>query len=138
MPEAQKQGPAVERPLSPHLSIYRWQISNGLSILHRLTGFALALGLVPLIAWVWGVAYGPEWFATLQSALTSIIGQLFLFGWTVAFFYHLGNGIRHLFWDMGHGFAIPDMTATGRLVLVFTVTMSIFTWVLVLKKTGAL
>jgi succinate dehydrogenase / fumarate reductase, cytochrome b subunit len=124
------------RPLSPHLGIYRWQISNTLSILHRLTGVALTLGLVPLALWLWGAAYSPGVFALLQLAFGSILGKLALFGWTVAFYYHLGNGIRHLNWDIGRGFSLPEMVASGRMVVAFALCMSIFSWAYVVRTGG--
>lgn len=121
------------RPLSPHLSIYRWQISNTLSILHRLTGFGLALGLIPFALWLWGAAYSPELFKCLVEMFSTLFGQLCLFGWTVAFYYHLGNGIRHLNWDLGYGFELEEMKTSGQLVVVFAICTSIFTWALILN-----
>jgi succinate dehydrogenase / fumarate reductase, cytochrome b subunit len=116
------------RPLSPHLSVYRWQITNSLSILHRISGFGLTLGLIPLALWLWGAAYSPEWFACLSAIATSIPGKLFLFGWTLAFYYHLANGIRHLNWDIGHGFSLPEVLASGQIVIIFALAMTLFTW----------
>lgn len=124
------------RPLSPHLGIYRWQISNTLSILHRLTGFGLSLGLLPLTLWLWGAAYDPELLTCINSLATSIVGKLFLFGWTLAFFYHLGNGIRHLNWDLGRGFALDEMASSGQLVVVFAISASVFSWVMIYQKVG--
>jgi succinate dehydrogenase / fumarate reductase cytochrome b subunit len=126
--------PQNERPLSPHLSVYRWQITNTLSILHRITGFGLALGLVLFAVWLMSVAWCPELFATLSDFFGSIVGKLFLFGWTVAFYYHLANGIRHLYWDMGRGFALDEVTASGQLVLVFAGAMTVLTWAIVYQK----
>jgi succinate dehydrogenase / fumarate reductase cytochrome b subunit len=125
-----------ERPLSPHLGIYRWQITNTLSILHRMTGFGLALGLVPLCLWLWSAAYAPELFAWLQGAFASIVGKLLLFGWSLAFYYHLGNGVRHLNWDLGRGFSLKEVLDSGRVVLVFAAAMTIFTWAYVYHHGG--
>ena len=116
------------RPLSPHLSIYRWQITNTLSILHRLTGVGLTLGILPLAAWLWGVAYEPDLFDWLVAAFSTILGKLFLFGWTLAFYYHLANGIRHLNWDLGRGLAIDEVISSGQVVVVFALALTIFTW----------
>lgn len=124
------------RPLSPHVGIYRWQISNTLSILHRLTGIGLSFGLIPLSLWLYSAAYNPDLFAWLSGAAASIPGMVFLFGWTWAFYYHLGNGIRHLNWDMGRGFSLPDMTASGRIVVVFSLSLTILTWAYVAHNTG--
>ena len=124
------------RPLSPHLGIYRWQITNTLSILHRLTGFGLTLGLIPLSLWLWGAAYEPTLFAWLGMAFATIIGKLMLTGWMLAFYYHLSNGMRHLNWDLGKGFALDEVLASGRVVVAFAVMLSIFTWSLIFKKMG--
>lgn len=126
------------RPLSPHVGIYRWQFTNTLSILHRMTGVALTLGLVPLALWIWGVAYNPALFDWMSMAFASILGKVCLFGWTVAFFYHFGNGIRHLNWDMGRGLKLEEAKASGSVVVVFALTLSIFIWVLVARKLGML
>src|SRR5688500_2907199 len=96
--------PRQDRPLSPHLQIYRWQITMVMSILHRITGVALAVGTLLLIWWLVAAAAGPDAFATAQDFLGSILGRLLLLGWSWALFYHLCNGIRHLAWDAGWGF----------------------------------
>ncbi len=124
------------RPLSPHLGIYRWQITNTLSILHRLTGVGLTLGLIPLALWLWGAAYEPSLFDWMQMAFASILGKLALFGWTVSFYFHLGNGVRHLNWDMGRGFQLDEVLASGRVTVAFAVFMSIFTWAIALQQLG--
>lgn len=116
------------RPTSPHLSIYRPQISTILSILHRITGVALFVGTALIVTWLWAAAYSPVFYGTLHEALASLVGQLALMGWTLAFYYHLGNGIRHLFWDMGHGFALPAMHRSGWLVVVFSLMLTALTW----------
>ena len=124
------------RPLSPHLGIYRWQITMTLSILHRMTGVALTIGMFPLVAWLWAVAYNPALFDWLSMAFGTILGKLALFGWTVAFFYHLGNGIRHLNWDLGRGLKNEEAKASGQVVVVFALCLSAFTWTLILRKVG--
>lgn len=125
-----------KRPLSPHLQVYRWQITNTLSILHRMTGVALSLGLIPLSLWLWGAAYDAELFNCMQGLFKSPIGMLALFGWTVAFFYHFANGLRHLWWDAGRGFELPTVIKTGWLVVFFTLVMAGFTWAIVARKSG--
>lgn len=124
------------RPLSPHLGIYRWQISNTLSILHRLSGFGLTIGLLPLALWLWGAAYAPELFTSLSRAAASIAGKVFLFGWTLSFYYHLANGVRHLNWDTGRGFALPEMLLSGRIVIIFALAMSLFSWFIACRSQG--
>lgn len=120
--------PAPIRPLSPHLTIYKPQISSVLSILHRLTGIGLYAGLMLMAWWVWTAAYNPSAYTELHECLSSILGKLFLFGWTAAFYYHFGNGIRHLFWDIGKGFELPVMARSGWAVVFFTILMTGFTW----------
>lgn len=124
------------RPLSPHVGIYRWQFTNGLSILHRITGFGLSLGLFVFAAWLWSAAYSPACYEGIQELASTLIGKIFLFCWTLAFFYHFGNGIRHLNWDRGKGFALPDAKASGMLVVVFALSASVFSWVFILQKVG--
>ena len=92
------------RPLSPHLQVYRWQWTMALSILHRATGLALTVGALLMVFWLLALATGPDSFAGLQAFLGSWFGRLLLFGWTWALAYHFLNGIRHLVWDAGKGF----------------------------------
>src|SRR5580658_10426847 len=117
------------RPLSPHLQIYRWQLTSVLSILHRMTGIALAVGAILLVAWLGSAADGPASLAKMQWFLGSWIGLLLLFGWTVALFYHLCNGIRHLVWDTGHGLDLKSVYAGGWAVLGATAVLTIIAWV---------
>jgi succinate dehydrogenase / fumarate reductase cytochrome b subunit len=118
------------RPLSPHLQIYRPQISSVLSILHRITGVALAVGSLLLVYWIIAAAVGPEAFATAQSLIGSFIGRILLLAWTFALFFHLANGIRHLFWDMGRGFELKTMSATGWTVVVVALLLTVIAWAL--------
>lgn len=124
------------RPLSPHLGIYRWQITNTLSILHRMSGFGLAIGLMPLALWLWGAAYSPALFDCISHCASTIIGKLFLFGWTLAFYYHFANGMRHLNWDLGKGFTLDEVLASGRMVIAFATGLTLFTWAIILKQVG--
>ena len=120
------------RPTSPHLGIYRPQISSVLSILHRITGVALFAGTSLMVAWLWSAAYDPAFYTTLHAFLSSIPGELLLMGWTAAFYYHLGNGIRHLFWDTGRGFSLPVMAKSGWAVVISAVLLTTITWIIVL------
>jgi succinate dehydrogenase / fumarate reductase cytochrome b subunit len=117
------------RPLSPHLQVYRPQISSTLSILHRITGFALSMGSFVLALWLWSAAYNAELFAEVNAVLGSVIGQIALIGWSWCFYYHLGAGIRHLFWDAGKGFEINFAAKTGWLVVLFSFAATAGTWV---------
>ena len=119
-----------DRPLSPHLQVYRPQITSVLSILHRVAGVALTLGTLLLTYWLVAAAYGPEPFATAQALLGSWLGQVVLWGFTFALFYHLGNGIRHLAWDFGWGFELTQVRASGLLMLAFAAVATLLTLVL--------
>jgi succinate dehydrogenase cytochrome b subunit len=116
------------RPLSPHLQIYRPQISSVLSILHRITGVALAVGSLLLVYWIIAAAVGPEAFAEAQTLIGSVIGRLLLLGWTFALFFHLVNGIRHLLWDTGWGFEIKTMTVTGWIAVLAALLLTLIAW----------
>lgn len=118
------------RPVSPHIQIYRWQITMTMSILHRATGIALAVGTLLLAYWLIAAAAGPDAFAGAQALIGSWFGRLCLFGWSFALFYHLCNGIRHLAWDAGWGFEIATMTSTGWLVVMASIGLTLLAWVL--------
>jgi succinate dehydrogenase / fumarate reductase cytochrome b subunit len=105
--------PARTRPLSPHLLIYRWQMGNSLSILHRMTGIALAFGLAALCFWLVSLAGGSQSYRGAAQLFASPLGLMLLAGWSFAFLYHLMNGVRHLFWDMGVGFERGQRRASG-------------------------
>jgi succinate dehydrogenase / fumarate reductase cytochrome b subunit len=118
----------VERPISPHLQIYKLQISSVLSGLHRLTGAALGIGSLLLAWWLIAAASGPQAFAVVQGFIASIIGRLILLGFSWALFYHLCNGIRHLVWDAGHGFDLPTVDKSGWTVVVASVLLTVIAW----------
>ena len=117
------------RPLSPHLQVYRPQLTSMLSITHRLTGVALAAGTFLLVWWLVAAATGPEAYATAQAAIASVIGRLLLFGWTLALFYHLCNGIRHLFWDAGYGYELKTAYASGWAVMAAAIALTLLAWI---------
>ena len=125
------------RPISPHLQVYRPQLTSVLSILHRLTGIFLALGVVPLVGWLVAAAAGPAWFDCAQQVAGSIIGRTLLFLWTAAFFYHLLNGLRHLAWDAGWGFELSTTYRTGWLVFFSAGVLTIVAWGLAYWARGA-
>lgn len=116
------------RPLSPHLQIYKPQLTTILSITHRATGIALAAGTLLLCYWIISAALGPGAFATAEALISSPVGMLLLFGWSVSLFFHLSNGIRHLFWDAGYGFDLKTTYASGYAVLLFTVLLTVLAW----------
>lgn len=117
------------RPLSPHLSVYRPQITSAMSILHRMTGVALSVGTLALVWWIAAAAIGDDAFADAQAVLGSWFGRALLFGWTLALFYHLFNGVRHLAWDAGYGFELPNVLRSGVAVFAAAGLSTIALWV---------
>jgi len=126
------------RPLSPHLQVYRPQITSILSILHRMLGIALCGGAVLLVYWLSAAAYGPDAFGRARWFFASWFGQLLLFGLTFSLFYHFANGIRHLFWDAGLGFGMPVLRATGVLVVIVSLGLTVATWIVAYMRAGLL
>ncbi len=120
---------ANDRPLSPHLQVYRPQLTSVLSILHRLTGLILGLGTIALVGWLMAAAGGGRSFKIAQIVAGSIPGRILLFGWTLCLVYHLLNGIRHLVWDSGRGLEIHQVYWSGRLVVVATVVLTLAIWI---------
>lgn len=116
------------RPLSPHLQIYRPQLTSILSILHRLTGVVLAIGTLLLTWWVVAIAAGPEAHAAVNGFMAHWFGRMLLLGWSFCLFYHLCNGIRHLVWDAGLGFELKTVNATGWAVVAASVAMTLVAW----------
>ena len=126
-----------ERPLSPHLQVWRWHITMATSILHRATGVALYVGALIAAAWAISLASGPEAYATYKTVLGSPLGKVVMFGLTLSFFYHLANGVRHLVWDLGRGLNVKTANATSVLVFAFTAAATIAVWAIAMM-TGAL
>ena len=122
--------PASSRPLSPHLQVYRPQLTSVLSILHRITGVILSVGLLYLVLWLIMVAAGPGPYAKFLAFHSSILGRLLMFGWTLCLFYHLSNGIRHLCWDAGWGLELDAAYKSGWLVVAATVGLTLLSWIL--------
>ncbi|MBT8079217.1 MAG: succinate dehydrogenase, cytochrome b556 subunit [Gammaproteobacteria bacterium] len=116
------------RPLSPHLSVYRWPITMTLSILHRMTGVALSVGLLILVGGLVAAASGADRYDRFSDLLGSFAGRLVLIAWSAAFFYHLLNGIRHLVWDFGLGLEKEQANKSAWLVLVLTVVITVAYW----------
>lgn len=128
---------ADNRPLSPHLQIYRPQITSVLSILHRISGVVLSFGILVLVYWLAAAAAGESAYVSAVGVLGSVFGKLLLFGWTLAFFYHLLNGIRHLVWDSGRGFEIHEVYRSGWTVVALSLVMTTVFWVAVLAGGGS-
>ena len=121
-----------QRPLSPHLQIYKPQLTSILSILHRATGVALSIGSVILVSWVVALSLGETAYSSYSMIINSWFGKLVLFGFTFGLFYHLSNGIRHLFWDAGYGYDLKVAYTSGTLVIISSLTLTIVTWFIVL------
>ena len=116
------------RPLSPHLQIYRKQITSVMSILHRISGIVLSFGAFVLAWWLLAVAQGGDAYVRAGECLASPFGKLALFGFSLALVYHLLNGIRHLLWDAGWGFQIPQVYKSGYTVAALTVVFTAAIW----------
>lgn len=119
---------AAARPLSPHLQIYRWPLGMAMSILHRMTGAALAVGTLMVVWMLLAAASGPAAWAVFTGFAGSGLGMLMLFGWTVALFYHMCNGVRHLFWDSVLLFKLQNAKRAGLVVLLMTAVMTVLFW----------
>lgn len=115
------------RPISPHLQVYKPQITSIMSIMHRFTGVALCFGAVLLTYWLMAATYGPEYFATAQAILGSWFGQLVLVGVVFSLWYHFANGIRHLAWDAGWGFELDTLRKSGLFVVGVAVVLTVVT-----------
>ncbi|MFC3691491.1 succinate dehydrogenase, cytochrome b556 subunit [Chenggangzhangella methanolivorans] len=127
---------AANRPLSPHLQIYRPMLSMIMSIVHRITGAALYFGTALIVIWLVSAAAGPSAFAAVQSIYGSFLGQLVLFGYTWALVHHAIGGIRHLIWDVGRGFG-PERELLYRLSLGGSIVLTIVIWIVGYALKGA-
>ena len=125
-----------DRPLSPHLSVYRWQISNGLSILHRMTGFALFTGAFLFVTWLLSALGGEASYAMFMSIMCSWFGIVVAFGYTFCFYYHFCNGIRHLGWDIGKGYDKHVAVKTGIAVVLASSALTLLSAFIVYSNMG--
>lgn len=119
-----------KRPMSPHVSIWKWHITMAGSILHRATGCANYVGAAVIVAWLFATAAGPDYYEPLSAVTGSIWGQLVLFGFTISVCYHLLSGLRHLFWDAGKGFNPKFASFMGAVILVSSVALAVAIWLL--------
>jgi succinate dehydrogenase / fumarate reductase cytochrome b subunit len=118
--------------------VYRPQLTSLLSITHRMTGVALTFGSLLLVYWLLAAASGEAAYATAQELIGSFLGRLLLFGWSLALFYHLCNGIRHLFWDAGCGLELPVLYRSGWAVLAATAALTLIAWIAGYMAMGSL
>jgi len=119
-----------ERPLSPHLQIYKVELPMLLSGLHRITGIALSVGSLLLVAWLESAVYSAEAFAALSRFLGGYIGQFVLFGWTFSLIYHSVSGIRHLIWDTGRLLEVKQIYSSSKIVVAITIVLTLLAWIL--------
>lgn len=122
-----------ERPLSPHLQVYRWQITMTMSILHRASGIALVVGAFALVWWLLAVAAGGDAYTSAAACLASPFGKFVLFCFSLALVFHLLNGVRHMLWDIGWGFEIPEVYRSGYTVAGLTVVLTALIWFFALR-----
>jgi len=116
-----------QRPLSPHLGVYKFMYTMSLSILHRITGCAAMIGFLLFVWWLMALASGPAAYATAMHALGSPVAKLLLVGFTFSFVYHFCNGIRHLVWDTGRGLERAQARRSGAVVVVAAVVFTALT-----------
>ena len=121
---------SIKRPLSPHLQVYKPQLTSMLSITHRGTGIFLTVGALLLSCWLVAVANGPDFFNSLMVHVSSWYGQCVLVLFLFSMYYHLCNGIRHLFWDAGLGLGIKSTYISGYVTIALSVILTILTWFL--------
>ena len=119
---------ARTRPLSPHLQVYRPQMTSVMSILHRAAGVVLTTGTLIMAAWLVSLALGKEAYDVVVLVIGHPLGQFVLFGYSVALIYHALNGVRHLGWDLGFGLTIPQVYKNGQIVLFLTVVLTMGLW----------
>jgi succinate dehydrogenase / fumarate reductase cytochrome b subunit len=125
-------------PLSPHLQIWRWTVTMAASIAHRATGMALYAGTAFLAWWLLAIAAGTDAYTTFQAAAGSILGLVVLFGFVWSLCFHMLNGLRHLAWDVGYGFAVPTAKATATLVFVLSLVIAVLVfWFGYMNYSGA-
>jgi succinate dehydrogenase / fumarate reductase cytochrome b subunit len=120
----------VERPLSPHLFIYKPMLTMLMSIAHRVTGAGLYFGTLLLAWWLLAAASGPNAYAGIGSFMSSLVGRVILFGYTWTLIHHMLGGIRHLIWDTGHGFGSVEREWLAIATLVGSISLTVVIWVL--------
>ena len=122
------------RLLSPHLQVYKPQLTSILSILHRGTGVVLSIGSVLLVSWIVALTLGESAYQIYSQLANNWFGKLVIFGFTFGLFYHLSNGIRHLFWDAGYGYDLKDAYISGFAVIFSSLSLTLITWLIIYFK----
>jgi succinate dehydrogenase / fumarate reductase cytochrome b subunit len=123
-----------QRPLSPHLQIYKPQLTSILSILHRATGVTLSMGSIILVLWIIALTLGKETYAMFSLIVNHWFSKFVLIGFTFGLFYHLSNGIRHLFWDAGYGYDLRVAYMSGSAVIASSLFFTAVTWLIIFYK----
>lgn len=126
----------LHRPLSPHLQVWKWTLTMAMSILHRASGIALVAGMLMMVWMLVAAASGQTAYDCFLNFATSIVGQVMLFGWTGALYYHMGSGIRHLLMDAGYLLTIPQAEKAGKIIIIVAVAMTLATWGVVKLSSG--
>lgn len=129
-------GKLVKRPLSPHLQVYRPQLTSVLSIMNRVTGIVSCAGAAMMVWWLAAAAAGPVAFAQVNWFMHTWLGVFMMFGWTAALFYHFFGGLRHLAWDFGYGYDLESVHTTGWATVIATVVFTTAVWVIGLFMAG--
>lgn len=127
----------TQRPISPHLQVYRWQVQMVSSIMHRATGVALSVGTLLVVFGLVKLAAGEDSFNQFKSIIGSPLGMLLLLGWSWSLFYHLCNGIRHLIQDAGAGYEISQFVRSSWLSVAGSIVLTVLAWAYVLTAGGA-
>jgi len=117
-----------KRPLSPHLQVYRPQLTSGLSILHRITGFILSIGIIFFVSWLYALTLGGDIFSKVHCFLGTVLGNLLLLGILFCYMYHFFNGIRHLYWDAGFGLELSSVYKSGWFTIFISICFTFFLW----------
>lgn len=120
------------RPLSPHLTIYKKIQTALLSIIHRMTGFALSIGTIFIVIWIFSLALGEKYFNIIYYILGTTLFKIILFLWSFCIFYHLINGLRYLYWSLGYGTDLKHVYISGYIVIIFSVLTTLLLWIVLL------
>lgn len=133
-PFVEKSARESARPLSPHLSIYKPQLTSGMSIFHKITGIGLAGGLVVLVSWLVSIAMGQEAYETYAKILSHPLALVFMAGWSWALFYHFCNGIRHLLWSVGACLSLRAVYVSGYVALTLSTLFTLSFWAFIFTE----
>ncbi len=123
-------GTSHPRPLSPHLTVYRWTLTMAMSIVHRATGIALYAGTLLLAWWLIALSLDAGSYVSVASFMGSVLGRVILFGFTWALLHHMLGGIRHFVWDLGYAFDHPEREWITQANVVASIVLTILVWLI--------